>query len=85
MPGCPPPDAVTGVVRVAKKRPQREPEEAEAVPLGAERNIDTILMWVSEPSMPIKMCVRGAGGERGRVFTGGAASVGGLFRFSHDR
>jgi len=27
------------------------------------------------------MCVRGAGGELGRVFTGGAASVGGLFRF----
>lgn len=66
---------------MAKKRPQRELEEAEAVPLGAERNIDTILMWVSEPSMPIKMCVRGAGGELGRVFTGGADSVGGLFRF----
>jgi hypothetical protein len=46
-----------------------------------ERHIDTILMWVGEPSMPIKMCVRGAGGEFGRVFTGGAASVGGLFRF----
>jgi hypothetical protein len=45
--------------RMAKKRPQREPEKLRPFhKVPRERDIDTILMWVIEPSIPIKMCFR---------------------------
>jgi hypothetical protein len=44
---------------MAKKRPQREREEAEAAPQGAGGGLsDTILMWVRKPPIPTKLRFR---------------------------